>query len=70
MNRLDSQRGSPLWYAASEEGKIEFIQLLVAHDCDLNEADAKEKLSPLQVYHTHYHEFKQLMCSSGSLFGT
>ena len=49
VNTLDSQKGSPLWYAASTEGKIEFIQLLVAHDCDLNEADAKEKLSPLQV---------------------
>ena len=49
MNALDIQSRSALWLAASTEGKLDFIKCLLAGGADINCADAREKLSPLQV---------------------
>lgn len=49
MNAVDMQSRSALWLAASEAGKLEYMQALLAAGADINDADAREKLSPIQV---------------------
>ncbi len=61
VNAVDIQSRSALWLAASEPGKVTFIQALLAAGADINDADAREKLSPLQVPQEH-----ELLCRVGS----
>ena len=40
---------TPLWVAASTDGKLDFIKCLLEANANINVADAEEKSSPLQV---------------------
>ena len=46
---MDIQSRSALWLAASQEGKLDFMECLLEGGADINSADAREKLSPIQV---------------------
>ena len=45
----DHMGRTPLWIAASKNGKLDFIKKLLEANANVNMADAEEKASPLQV---------------------
>ena len=51
LDETDHMGRTPLWIAASKDGKEEFIKCLLEANANVDLADAKEKASPLQVGH-------------------
>ena len=49
LDRRDHMGRTPLWVAASTDGKLDFIKCLLEANANINVADAEEKSSPLQV---------------------
>ncbi len=50
LNAIDVKSRTPLWLAACQDGKQEFIQKLLEANADINYADAEEKRTPIQVF--------------------